>query len=84
MYVTQCRDYRSTRNIFQVVAHSLPAFVGQVILAALLAVSCTVVRCIVHVGTVLFASKVCTVHAGHCPPVSCWYFYWMNTFEFKP
>ena len=45
-----------------------------VILAALLAVPCTVVRCVVRtVGTVLFVIKVCTVHVGHCPPVSCMY-----------
>ena len=41
-------------------------------LAELLAVSCTVVLCVVRaIGTVLFATKVCTVHVGHCLPISC-------------
>ena len=44
-------------------------------LAELLAVSFTVVLCIVRaIGTVLFVTKVCTVHVGHCPPVSCMHF----------
>ena len=41
-------------------------------LVELLAVSYTVVLCVVRaIGTVLFATKVCTVHVGHCSPVSC-------------
>ena len=44
VYVTQW-DYRSTRNIFQVVARSL---CRSSFLAALLAVSCTAVRCVVR------------------------------------
>ena len=41
------------------------------LLATLLAVSC-IVPCVVRViGTVLFATKVCTVHRWSFPPVSC-------------
>ena len=41
-------------------------------LVEVLAVSCTVVLCVVRaIGTVLFATKVCTVHVGHCSPASC-------------
>ena len=67
-------EYESTRNISKLWLTAHQPFAGQVILAALLAVPCTVVRCVVRtVGTVLFVIKVCTVHVGHCPPVSCMY-----------
>ena len=55
------------------------------VLPVRLAVFCTVIRCEVHMMmTVLFGTKVCTVHFGNCSPVSCMHYKWTNTFEFKP
>ena len=54
------------------------------LLVALLAASCIVVPSIVRaIGTVLFATKVCTVHVGHFLPFLV-DFQWINMFEFKP
>ena len=54
--------------------YSAIPFTGQLVVV-LLAMFCTVVRCIVcAIGTVLFGTKVCTVHVDHFPSVSCMHF----------
>ena len=72
---TKCvRDTMGTRGQGGTASRSWPAARRPLVkvFGRTLAVFCTVLRCVVHmIGTVLFSTKVYTVHVGHCPPVSC-------------
>ena len=63
-------DKRPTRNSFQVVARSLPVF-DQVLWPRFASVLHCCPLCSARDGDSVVGTKVCTVHVGHCPPVSC-------------